>query len=127
MESLQGSDPIRGHFFHFEMIPDRLPAALRDIISQFPAGALQFEVGVQTFNDEVCQRISRRQNIGKLEENFAFLRKETGVHIHADLIVGLPGESLDSFGAGFDRLVKLGLPEINDLDHSARQNQNVAG
>ena len=42
-----------GHFFHFEMVPDRLPAALREVIARFPPGALQFEVGIQTFNPEV--------------------------------------------------------------------------
>jgi radical SAM superfamily enzyme YgiQ (UPF0313 family) len=101
-----------GLFLHFEMIPDRLPEALREIIARFPPGALQFEVGIQSFNDEVCQLISRRQNLGKLEENFQFLRGSTGVHIHADLIVGLPGETVESFGEGFDRLVRLGPQEI---------------
>src|SRR5436853_5160159 len=41
-----------GLFFHFEMIPDRLPEALRAIMAQFPAGALQFEVGGQSFNEQ---------------------------------------------------------------------------
>src|SRR5262249_27003192 len=44
-----------GLFLHFEMIPDRLPEALRDLIRQFPAGALQFEVGIQTFNEDVAR------------------------------------------------------------------------
>jgi len=101
-----------GHFFHFEMIPDRLPARLREIIARFPPGALQFEVGVQTFNPEVAERISRRQDYDRLEANLRFLRGQTEVHIHADLIVGLPGESLESFAAGFDRLVALGPHEI---------------
>jgi radical SAM superfamily enzyme YgiQ (UPF0313 family) len=101
-----------GLFLHFEMIPDRLPDALRALIKQFPPGALQFEVGIQTFNDEVSARISRRQDNAKLEDNLRFLRDETGVHVHADLIVGLPGESLDSFAAGFDRLVALRPQEI---------------
>jgi radical SAM superfamily enzyme YgiQ (UPF0313 family) len=101
-----------GLFLHFEMIPDRLPEGLREIITKFPAGALQFEVGIQSFNDEVCRLISRRQDVGKLEDNFHFLRRETGVHIHADLIAGLPGESIESFGAGFDRLVGLNPHEI---------------
>ena len=101
-----------GHFFHFEMVPDRLPEALREVIAKFPPGALQFEMGVQTFNEEVSQRISRRQNYEKLEDNFLFLRRETGVHIHADLILGLPGETLESFAAGFDRLIALGPQEI---------------
>jgi radical SAM superfamily enzyme YgiQ (UPF0313 family) len=101
-----------GHFYHFEMIPDRLPAELREIIAKFPPGSLQFEVGIQTFNPEVGSLISRRQNYERMAENFAFLRKETGVHIHADLIVGLPGETVESFGAGFDRLIALGPQEI---------------
>ena len=101
-----------GLFLHFEMIPDRLPEALRGPIRQFPPGALQFEVGVQTFNEEVSARISRRQDNDKVEQNLRFLREETGVHVHADLIVGLPGETVDSFAAGFDRLVGLGPQEI---------------
>jgi radical SAM superfamily enzyme YgiQ (UPF0313 family) len=101
-----------GRFFHFEMIPDRLPDGLRNIIAQFPLGALQFEVGVQSFNDEVCRLISRRQDVGRLEDNFRYLRQHTGVHIHADLIVGLPGESVESFAAGFDRLIALEPQEI---------------
>jgi radical SAM superfamily enzyme YgiQ (UPF0313 family) len=101
-----------GLFLHFEMIPDRFPATLRDSIRRFPPGALQFEVGVQTFNESTAELISRRQDNQKLEENLRFLRSETGVHVHADLIVGLPGESVASFGAGFDRLLGLGPQEI---------------
>jgi radical SAM superfamily enzyme YgiQ (UPF0313 family) len=97
---------------HFEMIPDRLPEPLRAWIARFPAGALQFEIGVQTFNPEVGDRIHRRQNLDRLEDNFRFLRRHTGVHLHADLIVGLPGETLESFAAGFDRLLALGPHEI---------------
>ncbi|MCA9067418.1 MAG: DUF4080 domain-containing protein, partial [Planctomycetaceae bacterium] len=101
-----------GLFLHFEMIPDRLPESLRDIIAQFPSGALQFEVGIQTFDPEVSERISRRQDVGKLEENLSYLREHTGVHVHADLIVGLPGEDLETFAKGFNRLVALKPQEI---------------
>jgi radical SAM superfamily enzyme YgiQ (UPF0313 family) len=101
-----------GLFVHFEMIPDRLPEALREPIKQFPPGALQFEVGIQTFNEEAATLISRRQDNAKVEVNLRWLRNETGVHVHADLIVGLPGEDVNSFAAGFDRLVALGPQEI---------------
>jgi radical SAM superfamily enzyme YgiQ (UPF0313 family) len=94
------------------MIPDRLPAALREIIARFPPGALQFEVGIQTFNPQVAQLISRRQDCERLADNFQFLRQHTGVHVHADLIAGLPGETVESFGLGFDRLLALGPQEI---------------
>jgi radical SAM superfamily enzyme YgiQ (UPF0313 family) len=101
-----------GLFVHFEMIPDRLPEALREIIARFPPGALQFEVGIQTFNPHVAQLISRRQDYARLADNFQFLREHTGVHVHADLIVGLPGEPVESFGIGFDRLIALRPQEI---------------
>ena len=101
-----------GLFVHFEMIPDRLPEALREPIRKFRPGALQFEVGIQTFNEQVAKLISRRQDNAKVEENLRWLRDETGVHVHADLIVGLPGEDVASFAAGFDRLVALAPQEI---------------
>jgi radical SAM superfamily enzyme YgiQ (UPF0313 family) len=101
-----------GLFLHFEMVPDRLPAGLRKLIAQFPAGSLQFEVGVQTLDPAVGERISRRQDLAKMQDNLEFLRAHTGVHLHTDLIVGLPGESIEGFGAGFDRLVDMGVQEI---------------
>jgi radical SAM superfamily enzyme YgiQ (UPF0313 family) len=99
-------------FVHFEMIPDRLPESLRTLIAQFPAGSLQFEVGIQSFNPDVQALISRRQDNERTEENLRWLRQESGVHVHADLIVGLPGESTESFAAGFDRLYALRPQEI---------------
>ena len=101
-----------GLFLHFEMIPDRLPDSLKDLIVRFPPGALQFEVGIQTFNEDVCTLISREQDNSIVEENLTWLREKTGVHVHADLIVGLPGETLQSFATGFDRLVRLAPNEI---------------
>lgn len=101
-----------GHFFHFEVVPDHLPESLREVIARFPPGTLQFEAGVQTFNEQTAALIHRRQNYRRLEDNLRFLRHETGVHIHADLIAGLPGEDVESFAAGFDRLLALGPHEI---------------
>lgn len=99
-------------FVHFELIPDRLPEELRSLIAAFPAGVLQFEVGIQTFDAEVAARIDRRHDPAQIEANLTWLREATGVHLHTDLIVGLPGESLQGFGAGFDRLYALGPQEI---------------
>lgn len=101
-----------GLFVHFEMIPDRLPESLREAIRRFPEGALQFEVGIQSFNPEVQALISRRQDNKKTEDNLRWLRSDTKVHVHADLIVGLPGESIESFATGFDRLYALRPQEI---------------
>jgi radical SAM superfamily enzyme YgiQ (UPF0313 family) len=99
-------------FVHFEVIPDHLPEQLKAAIARFPAGALQFEIGIQTWNEEVQALISRRQNNAKAEANLAWLRRETHALIHVDLIAGLPGEDLESFGRGFDRLFALEPHEI---------------
>ncbi len=101
-----------GLFLHFEMIPDRLPPELRALLGRFPPGSLQFEVGIQTFNEAVAARVKRRQDYTRTEDNLRRLRAETGAHLHADLIAGLPGEGWDSFARGFDRLLALGPQEI---------------
>jgi radical SAM superfamily enzyme YgiQ (UPF0313 family) len=102
----------QGLFAHFEMVPDRFPEALCDLVKQFPPGALQFEIGIQSWNTETARLISRRQDYAAVEKNLSWLRRETGVHLHTDLIVGLPGEDVTSFGAGFDRLLALEPHEI---------------
>jgi hypothetical protein len=99
-------------FVHFEVIPDHLPDRLKDMIVQFPPGVLQFEVGIQSFNVEVQQRISRRQDNDKTEANLRWLVDASSAHLHTDLIFGLPGETLDSFATGFDRLFGLKPHEI---------------
>lgn len=93
-----------GLFLHFEMIPERLPTALRELLARFPPQSLQLELGFQTLDAEVARRIQRAQNLARARENVRFLREQTHAHLHADLIIGLPGEGLDSFGAGFDQL-----------------------
>lgn len=100
------------YFVHFEVVPDHFPLSLRDKIKQFPHGALQLEIGIQTLNPVVAENISRVLNMPKMEENISFLENETTAHIHLDLIVGLPGESLESFGANLDALVKMSSCEI---------------
>jgi len=101
-----------GLFLHFEMVPDRLPVELREVLARFPPGTLQIELGIQTFNDEVARRINRRQDCAQIAENIRFLRQETRAHLHTDLIIGLPGERIDSIADGFDRLVALDAHEI---------------
>lgn len=102
-------DPV---FAHFEVVPDHLPDALKAGIVQFPAGSLQFEIGIQTFNPDVQARISRKQDNRKAAENIRWLVQHSQAHLHVDLIAGLPGETLDSFAQGFNQLVELQPHEI---------------
>jgi radical SAM superfamily enzyme YgiQ (UPF0313 family) len=89
-----------GLFVHFEVIPDHLPERLKAMIARFPPGVLQFEVGIQSFNVEVQQRISRRQDNDQTEANLRWLVASSHAHLHTDLIFGLPGETLESFALG---------------------------
>lgn len=91
-------------FLHFEVVPDHLPRKLKELLTQFPEGSLQFEVGIQTFNSQVQTNISRKQNNAKSKDNLLWLRENTNAHIHADLIFGLPGETFDSFKESFNAL-----------------------
>ena len=99
-------------FLHFEVVPDHLPEALKEMIQRFPQGVLQFEIGIQTFNPKVQQSISRRQNNDKAKENLRWIKQQSNAYIHADLIFGLPGESLRSFADSFNTLVALQPHEV---------------
>jgi radical SAM superfamily enzyme YgiQ (UPF0313 family) len=101
-----------GLFLHFEMVPDRLPQEIKDLIVQFPEGSLQFEIGIQTLTPLVAQNISRKNDLVKVKDNFKYLSEHTKIHSHADLIVGLPGETLENFADGFDELASMGPDEI---------------
>lgn len=105
-------DKAAGLFVHFELIPDQLPDKLKDLIVKFPAGVLQFEIGIQSFNPEVQKRISRKQDDAKTKTNIQWLTQKSEAHLHTDLIFGLPGESLASFANGFDTLFSLKPHEI---------------
>lgn len=102
-------DPV---YAHFELVPDHLPDALKESIARFPPGALQFEIGIQSFNPEVQALVSRRQNNDKAADNIRWLHAHSHAHLHVDLIAGLPGEDVASFARGFDHLVSLGSHEI---------------
>jgi hypothetical protein len=67
---------------------------------------------LQTFDPEIQTRVSRRQDDDKALANLRRLVTETHAHVHADLIFGLPGETLESFARGFDRLVAVAPHEI---------------
>jgi radical SAM superfamily enzyme YgiQ (UPF0313 family) len=95
----------RGKFqVHFEMVPHLFPPELTKMISRFPPDMLRLELGIQSFNPLVCAAINRPSYPEKETETLGILRRETNAIVHADLIAGLPGEDMASFGEGFDRL-----------------------
>lgn len=99
-------------YLHFEVVPDYLPRKLKEVLTQFPEGSLQFEIGIQTFDQQVQANISRKQNNPKSKENLIWLKEHTNAHIHADFIFGLPGETFESFGDSFNQLYQCRPHEI---------------
>ncbi|MCH7477079.1 MAG: DUF4080 domain-containing protein, partial [SAR324 cluster bacterium] len=93
--------------FHFEVVGDLLNEELLAFLDQAPRGMFQFEVGIQTADAEVHTRIERKQNMEKLFAAIRRLREAGRVHLHADLIWGLPGETQESIRASFETVLAL--------------------
>jgi len=100
------------YFIHFEVVPDNFPSSLKERIKQFPPASLQLEVGIQTLDPVISKNIYRKLDIEKIQRNLNFLDNETKAHLHVDLIVGLPGESLEGFGKNLNKLYALTKCEI---------------
>ncbi len=97
---------------HLEFTPQAVYREdLQQALCDWPPGALHIEVGIQSFNETVLRRVNR-PGVGQEEAALRFLLETGRAEVHADLIVGLPGEDWDSIAAGFDRLVKIGPQEI---------------
>jgi hypothetical protein len=108
---------------HFEMVPSLFPQELLEILARFPPGTLRLEIGIQSLNAEVAHRIGRLSDPEKELETLHVLREKTNAIIHADLIAGLPGEDIESFGRGFDRLF-LALYDSNGNSYSEQKPRN---
>lgn len=88
--------------FHFEIAGDILKESTLEILSSMPCGAVQLEIGMQSFNKETLSIINRRTDTEKLISNIVKLVGFGNMHIHIDLIAGLTGEDLASFKEGFN-------------------------
>ncbi len=88
--------------FHFEIAGDILTEETLEILSQMPIGAVQLEIGMQSFNEDTLKKINRKTNTEKLVKNIKRLLGMGNMHIHIDLIAGLTGEDLESFKNSFN-------------------------
>ena len=88
--------------FHFEIAGDILKDSTLEILSTMPEGAVQLEIGMQSFNEETLAKINRKTNTEKLIKNIKKLLEFGNMHIHIDLIAGLTGEDLESFKNSFN-------------------------
>ncbi|HHW31920.1 MAG TPA: B12-binding domain-containing radical SAM protein [Clostridiaceae bacterium] len=93
--------------FHFEMGGDLFDEEMLDILSTAPPGLIQFEIGVQTTNQDALKEIDRITDYEKLKNNIQRLISNGNIHIHLDLIAGLPYEDYESFIKSFNDVYSL--------------------
>jgi len=98
----------RGVCFHFEIAGDLLKDEDFGLLKTAPKGAIQFEIGIQSFNPKTLEAINRKTNTERLYENIKKLCDLGNIHIHIDLIAGLPMEDYESFRSGFNKAFYLG-------------------
>lgn len=93
--------------FHFEICGDLLDDETLDLLKDAPPGLFQFEIGVQSTRVETLEAIRRKTDFDKLSERVKILKGYRNIHLHLDLIAGLPGENYLSFQRSFNDVYKL--------------------
>ena len=88
--------------YHFEICASLLNEESFDILSRFPKGKVQLEIGLQSTNPETLAASSRHIDAHKVIDAARRIREEGNVHVHLDLIAGLPYEDYASFAKSFD-------------------------
>lgn len=93
--------------FHFEVVGDLIGDDMLAFLETVPQGMFQFEIGVQTTTEKVQDAIQRKQNNQKLFAIIANLVRQDRIHLHCDLIFGLPGETLEQILESFTEVFLL--------------------
>lgn len=94
--------------FHFEIKADILSERVMDFLATVPKGRFQLEIGIQSTHQPTLKAINRQDNWEKLAANVKRLLSFGNMHIHVDLIAGLPYEDLPTFAKSFDDVYGLG-------------------
>ncbi|MBQ8598499.1 MAG: B12-binding domain-containing radical SAM protein [Oscillospiraceae bacterium] len=93
--------------FHFELTAHLIDEEMLQFLSTVRQGLFQFEIGVQSTNEDTIKEIRRATSTDKLLEICRRIDSHKNIHLHLDLIAGLPHEGLDSFGESFDRVMAI--------------------
>lgn len=97
---------------HFEITADIINDEFLKYIKTLPVNMFQFEIGVQSLNDKTLAEINRKMNIRRLNKVVRSIESSKNIHIHLDLIAGLPYEGYESFKRSFDGIYKLHAEKI---------------
>ena len=93
--------------FHCEVETDLFTQSTLDYLKTVPAGLFQFEAGLQSFNVETLKAVNRRTNMDKLVHNLKEIVSGGNIHLHIDLIAGLPYEDFASFARSFNQAYEI--------------------
>jgi len=93
--------------FHFEICGDLIDDEMLEILKTARKGLFQFEIGVQSTNRQVLKLCGRGGDFGKLSWTVKAIRDMKNIHLHLDLIAGLPGEDFRSFRTSFNDVYRL--------------------
>ena len=94
--------------FHFEMAPDRFTEEMFDFLATLSPGRFQFELGIQSTNRLTLEAINRRIDPSRAEAAVVRLAGLDNIHLHVDLILGLPYETHDTFAQSFCDVFAMG-------------------
>jgi len=100
----EGGDTL----FHFEMAPDRFTEEMLTFLPTLPAGRFQFELGIQSTHPETLAAVRRRVEPHQAGATVARLAAMDNLHLHVDLILGLPFETPESFADSFRAVFAMG-------------------
>lgn len=114
MEVIRGLLPLApfGCNFHFEVSVDKMDPGVLALLEKAPDGLFQLEIGIQTTNEETLKAIGRRNDFGKIRDGVERLLAGGNMHLHTDLIAGLPYEGLESFRKSFNEIASLKAPML---------------
>ena len=93
--------------FHFEVAADLLTKEQIELLNSLRPGLVQLEIGVQSTNIDTLDAVNRKTELAALKKTVAAVREKNNVHIHLDLIAGLPKEDLESFKNSFNEVYEM--------------------
>ncbi|MCL2201414.1 MAG: B12-binding domain-containing radical SAM protein [Oscillospiraceae bacterium] len=93
--------------FHFEVAADLFDEKTLNLLKTAAPGRIQFEAGLQSFFGPTLEASSRQTDLSAVERNVSVLMSGGNIHMHVDLIAGLPYETLKEFRNSFERAYAL--------------------
>lgn len=88
--------------FHFEIVAHHIDEEIKEVLKNMPKGRIQFEIGIQSTNLKTLGQISRANPWQEMTDNIKSIMAYGNIHLHVDLIIGLPYEDLNSFAKSFN-------------------------